>query len=407
MSLGLHMEQMDIVTTFLNGVITEDIYMRPPPGYWEGKTLKLKKALYGLKQAGRKWYERLDKSLRSIGFTHIHSDFGVYKIGSLTKSLCIIAIYVDNIIIVTHTKEDMEEYKRELTKHFKMTEGGRLRYILGLEVTWKQNETKLSQSAYIQRMLDKFLDDKAKPATMLLPTKEYDTNVKPLNEKEHKKYHMIIGSLLYALTGTRPDISYATSQLSKYLEHPTQASMKSAIHLLWYLKGTQNTGIHFTKGSKTLTMLEGYSDADFAGDTEDRKSTTGVVTIVYGSPVNWFSKKQPLVTNSTTIAKYIAMSESVKDIIWTCSLLDELRLCQYNPTNIHIDNAAARQLAADPKFHSCTKHIDIKFHFIQEHVGNNKVKIVPMTMLQQHADCLTKSLGPNKAEGGRQMLNIH
>ncbi|SPO27395.1 uncharacterized protein UTRI_10512 [Ustilago trichophora] len=406
-SLGLKMEQMDVVTAFLNGVITEDIFMKPPPGYWEGKTLKLKKALYGLKQAGRKWYERLDESLHDMGFTRIASDFGVYKIGTLAKLLCIIAVYVDDIVLVTRTQEDMDKYKRELTRRFKMTEGGKLKYILGLEITWNTDSTKLSQSAYIRQMVDKFLVESAKPATTPLPLKEFDSDVEPLNEQDHKKYRMIVGSLLYASTGTRPDISYATSRLSKHLENPTQASMKSAMHLLRYLKGTQNVGIHFTKGMTTSTVLEGYSDADFAGDTQDRKSTTGIVTIVYGSPVNWFSKKQPLVADSTTVAEYIAMTESVKDIIWTRSLLDELGLRQYSPTNIHVDNAAARQLAADPKFHSRTKHIDVKFHFIREHVGNNKVKIVPVTTLQQKADCLTKMLGPNKAEEGRRMLNMH
>jgi len=405
-TMDLKMEQMDVVTAFLNGIITEDIYMKPPPGYWNGKTLKLKKALYGLKQAGRKWYERLDESLRQMGFTRIQSDFGVYILGDLSKTLCIIAVYVDDIVIVTKTQEDMDKYKQELTKRFKMTEGGQLKYILGLEITWGKDQTKLGQSAYIKRLIEKFLEPHARVATTPLPTKMVTDDVNLLGETDHKKFRMIIGSLIYASTGTRPDISYATSRLSKDLERPTKTSMENAKHLLRYLKGTQNIGIHYFRAGGSSPILEGYSDADFAGDTQDRKSTTGIVTVVYGSPVMWFSKKQPLIADSTTVAEYIALTESVKDVIWTRQLLGELGHRLKGPTDIHVDNAAARQLAADPKFHNRTKHIDIKYHFIREHVGNEEVRIVPVGTLEQRADCLTKLLGPTKVEDGRHMLNL-
>lgn len=126
-SLNLQMEQMDVVTAFLNGVLDEVIYMKPPPGYWEGRKLKLKKALYGLKQAGRKWYEKLDEKLNELGFKRIQSDFGVYTKGELPNSLCTIAVYVDDIVILSSTAAIMDSCKRDLTKAFKMTDGGKIK----------------------------------------------------------------------------------------------------------------------------------------------------------------------------------------------------------------------------------------------------------------------------------------
>ncbi|SPO29799.1 uncharacterized protein UTRI_10282 [Ustilago trichophora] len=403
-SLNLQIEQMDVVTAFLNGEITEDIYMSPPPGYWPGRVLKLKKALYGLKQAGRKWYEKLDSRLQQLGFSRLQSDFGVYKKGELPKTLCIIAVYVDDIVIVSSSRALLDSCKKDLASSFKMTEGGKLEFILGLEVLWGNAGTKLSQAAYIRRILGKFLPDMSKIATTPLPVSIPTGDFKRLNEEEHSTYRAIVGSLIYASTGSRPNISYATGKLSQEVDKPTTQSMKNAIHLLRYLKSTQMIGLNYLKDDTNSLTLEGYSDADFAGDTEDRKSTNGIVTTINGVPVNWFSKKQKIVADSTTVAEYIALTESVKDIIWTRQLLGELGLHQQGYTPIHIDNSAAKQLAADPKFHSRTKHIDVKFHFIREHVAAGEIKLFSVNTLDQRADCLTKSLGPNKVEESRRQL---
>lgn len=272
---------------------------------------------------------------------------------------------------------------------------------------WGNAGTKLSQAAYIRRLVGKFLPENAKAASTPLPQTPAHSDFTQLDEEGHKRYRMIVGSLLYAATGSRPDISYATSKLSKELEKPTTNSMKNAEHLLRYLKGTQDIGINYGREATTSTLLEAYSDADFAGDSSDRKSTTGIVTSVNGAPVNWLSKKQPIVADSTTVAEYIAITEAVKDVIWTRCLLSELGLGQRESTPIHVDNTAARQLAADPKFHSRTKHIDVKFHFIREHVTNKEVQLLSVSTHQQRADCLTKSLGPTKNTASREMLCIH
>lgn len=211
------------------------------------------------------------------------------------------------------------------------------------------------------------------------------------------QFQSIIGSLLYISNCTRPDITFAVNYLCRSMSNPTQSHLTAAKHILRYLKGSINFGIKYHANRNAPLILEGYCDANFANELSDRKSTSGYVFLINGSPVTWKSQKQSTVATSTTEAEYIALYSGTKEAIWLRRFLNELLIPQNQPTKINEDNASCIKISMNPEMHERTKHIDVKYHFIREKIKENAIELVFCPTNDMLADIFTK-IEPNSKQ---------
>ena len=217
-------------------------------------------------------------------------------------------------------------------------------------------------------------------------------------------YQRMVGKLIL-LTPTRPDIAYAVRIVSRFMSKPQEPHARAVKHLYRYLRGTTDFALLYRRG-EDLT-LHGFTDADWAGDTHDRKSTTGYIFMIGSSPITWNSKKQPTIALSSTESEYMAITEGTKEALWLRSLLEELRMSDPKvPTIIYGDNQGSLNLAHNPIYHARTKHIEVKHHFIREKVSAGQVKLEYIPTSEQLADIMTKALGRIAFERLRCQLGL-
>ena len=384
--------QMDVKSAFLNGVLEEEVYIQQPLGYVvkknEEKVLKLKKALYGLKQAPRAWYSRIDKYFQENGFTKCPYEHALY-IKIKGEDVLIVCLYVDDLIFTGSNQKMFQEFKKAMTKEFEMTDIGLMAYYLGIEVKQKEDGIFISQERYAKEILKKFKMENCKPISTPI---ECGVKLSKNDEGESVDptlFKSLVGSLRY-LTCTRPDILYAVGLVSRYMESPTTTHFKAAKRILRYLKGTIDFGLHYSVSNDY--KLVGYSDSDWAGDVDDRKSTTGFVFFMGDTAFTWMSKKQPIITLSTCEAKFVAVTSCVCHAIWLRNLLKELSITQEESTEIRVDNKSAMALAKNPVFHDRSKHIDTRYYYIRECITRKDVRLEYVRSNDQIADIFTKPL---------------
>ena len=399
---NMFIHQMDVVSAFLHSSLQEDIYMQQPDGYVKaGKeklVCKLKMSLYGLKQSPRCWNTVLNDYLKSIEFKHSAADPCVY-IKKNTTTLTIIAVYVDDLIVITNTVEEMTWVKETLASQFKMKDMGKLHYCLG--ITIEQNEGEkclwLHQKQYISSLLVKYRMTEAKcvstPTDLSVKLQKNDGCSKAVDQV---LYQSLVGSLLYAAIATRPDIAHAVGVISKFSSSPTEPHLTAAKRVLRYLKGTASLAVKYQKsGNQTLI---GYADADWAGDCEDRHSTTGNVFLLADGPISWMSKKQTIVALSTSEAEYVSVSAATQEVVWLRRLLEDLQALPVGPTVIMEDNQGAIAIARHPILHARTKHIDIRYHYVHEALQEGIITLSYCLTDEMIADLLTKGLPRGKFE---------
>ncbi|KOM27543.1 hypothetical protein LR48_Vigan437s000300 [Vigna angularis] len=347
--------QMDVKSAFLNGVLEEEVYIEQPQGYEvkgeEDKVLKLKKALYGLKQAPRAWNVQIDKYFKAANFIKCPYEHALY-IKAQGKDILIVCLYVDDLIFTGNNPSMFEEFKKDMTMEFEMTDMGLMAYYLGIEVKQGNKGIFITQESYAKDVLKKFKMDDAN-----LVGTPMECGIKLSKDEEGEKvdptlYKSLVGSLRY-LTCTRPDILYAVGVVSRYMEAPTTTHFKSAKRILRYIQGTTSYGLYYSISNDY--KLVGYSDSDWSGDMDDRKSTSGFVFYMGDTAFTWMSKKQPIVTLSTCEAEYVAATSCVCHAVWLRNLLKELSLPQVEPTKIFVDNKSAIALAKNPVFHDRSK----------------------------------------------------
>ncbi|KAK2456950.1 putative mitochondrial protein [Trifolium repens] len=358
--------QMDVKSAFLNGVLDEEVYIEQPQGYEvkgeEEKVLKLKKTLYRLKQAPRAWNARIDKYFQEKYFIKCPYEHALY-IKLQGGDTLIVCLYVDDLIFTGNNPTMFEESKKEMTKEFEMTNIGLMSYYLGIEVKQEDQGILITQEGYAKEVLKKFKMDDANPVSTPM-----ECGIKLSKHDEGERvdpslFKSLVGSLRY-LTCTRPDILCAVGVVSRYMEHPTTTHLKAAKRILRYIKGTTNLGLYYSVSDDY--KLVGYSDSDWGGDVDDRKSTSGFVFYIGNTAFTWMSKKQLIVTLSTCEAEYVAATSCVCHAIWLRNLLKELNFPQKEPTMIFVDNKSAIALAKNPVFHDRSKHIDTRYHYIRE-----------------------------------------
>ncbi len=406
-AFGWELEQMDVVGAYLNGILEEEIYIKPPPGFGDksGSVWLLHKALYGLKQAGRVWNLEMHRRFISIGFKRLHSDPCLYlRIEETAREASLVAVHVDDMAVATDSNTTMAKTKRDLNSVFELKDLGELRHITGYEVTRdrKKGTLHVSQKHYIGKILEKYRMGEANPVGMPmdpgvnLSRSEMSAKYLPKDRKLDWPYAESVGSLMWAATGTRVDIAHATSIVAQYTMDPETQHETAVKRVMRYLKATVDVGITFHSNAEF--ELTGYSDADFANDERDRKSYSGYVFVLSGGPISWSSKKQSTVATSTMAAEYMAMDSATREAVWLRALLNEMGFYQNGSTTLYVDNRAAMELAKDNKYHDRAKHIDRSYHFIREHVAVGDIRVEHCSGEDNLADILTKALAKPRHE---------
>lgn len=401
-ALNLDILQLDIKTAFLYGELNEEIYMQQPDGYitpgQEGKVCKLLKSLYGLKQAPRQWNLRIHKFLVDIGFIQLKCDHCVYK--HIQKNI-ILVIWVDDILLFGTDEANHTVYK-QLAAQFDVKYIGEPARIVGILVDRNRTDRtiKLHQRSYAEEVLERFGMQQSKPVAT--PVSKIDSESPEVCK--NTPYMSLVGSIMFLMVATRPDLAFAVNILSRALHAPTEDHWKFGKRVLRYITGTKDCGLLF-KGQE-FPGVKIYSDSDWASDSSDRKSVTGMVAIMGGAAISWITKKQPTVALSTTEAEYQALTEAAKEAIWIRMYLEELGHIQQNPTVILGDNQSSQALAKNPVHHARTKHIDVKFHFLRQHVEEHRIYLQYIQTTEQLADLLTKGLPGPQTKYLRQGMGI-
>ncbi|GJZ18409.1 retrovirus-related pol polyprotein from transposon TNT 1-94 [Tanacetum coccineum] len=326
------LEQLDVKTVFLHGNLEETIYMRQPPGFEEGTSNKvclLKKSLYGLKQSPRQWYKRFDVYMISNGFNCSNYDSCVYFKEFAPGMYIYLLLYVDDMLIACKSKSEIEYTKGLLRKEFDMKELGPARKILGMEIVRDRGSRtlKVSQSGYVQKILNNYRMDNGKSVSVPLGAhfkvslKDCPSNDWDVERMSKVPYANVVGSLMYLMVCTRPDIAYAVSIVSRYLANPGKNHWEAVKWILKYLKGTADVGLVYGRDQGKHVDVDGFVDADYAKDPDKGRSITGYVFMVHGCVVSWKATLQHVVALSTTEAEYMALTEAVKESIWLKGVL--------------------------------------------------------------------------------------
>ncbi|KAK9073343.1 hypothetical protein SSX86_007667 [Deinandra increscens subsp. villosa] len=399
------LHQLDVKNAFLNGNLSETIYMEQPPGFvddrFPGHVCKLNKALYGLKQAPRAWFQRLSSFLLKNGFTCSKSDTSLFILKS-DSCILYLLVYVDDLVLTGNNPSQLKSFISILHKEFATKDMGSLSYFLGLEVVRSPAGLFLSQSKYAHDIVNKAQLLDSKPVYTPLAASQVLTS-QGVPYSDPTEYRSLVGALQY-LTITRPDLSFAVNQVSQFLHQPTVDHFQCVKRILRYVKGTLSFGLHFTK-PKDINIL-GYSDADWARCIETRRSTYGYSIFLGGNLVSWSAKKQPTVARSSCESEYRAMANTAAEIIWVTHLLQELHALPPDRPTLLCDNKSALFLSQNPVSHKRAKHIDLDYHFIRELVLSGKLctKFIPTKL--QVADIFTKSLPRPQFEDFRSKLRL-
>uniref|UniRef100_A0A8D8T0A7 Copia protein n=1 Tax=Cacopsylla melanoneura TaxID=428564 RepID=A0A8D8T0A7_9HEMI len=375
--------QMDVPTAFLNGKLEKSVYIKIPKGLKKcrGSVLKLNRALYGLKEAPKCWNETFNKFAENIGFTRSKHDVCLY-----TKEKCIMLLYVDDILLIG---EETDKTVMELKTQFNTRDMGILSTFLGIEFEYKDDKLQFSQKSMIIKILEKFGMSQCNGASTPLEPNFIVTKEDEM-ELVDVPYRELIGSLLYVSMGSRPDITYAVSYLSRYLDKPNNKVWVAAKRVLRYLRATQSMSMVYEKTENM--QLIGYSDSDWAADPTNRKSVTGSVIFFCGNPVAWFSKKQNCVTLSSTEAEYVAGSLVSAELIALKGIVKDLTNQQVD-TVLLMDNQGAIKISQNYENSKRSKHIDVKYHFLKDSVQKKLILIQYVDTKKNIADIMTKALG--------------
>ncbi|KAG8475264.1 hypothetical protein CXB51_032125 [Gossypium anomalum] len=382
----LELEQLDVKTAFLHGELEEDIYMQQPEGFTvsekEDYVCLLKKSLYGLKQSPRQWYKRFDSFMTSHDFKRTAKDKG-----------------------------EIRKVKAQLSEEFEMKDLGPAKKILGLEILRDRKTSKLylSQKGYIEKLLCRFNMRSAKPvSTPLAAHFRLSSTLSPQSDDEieymsHVPYFSAVGSLIYAMVCSRPDLSYAVSAVSRYMANPGKEHWKAVQWILRYLRGTTDVCLQF---GRTEDGVIGYVDADFAGDLDRRRSLTGYVFTIGGCAISWKATLQTTVALSTTEAEYMAITEACKKAIWLKGLFSELNE-DLQISTVFCDSQSAIFLTKDQMFHERTKHIDVRYHFVRDIIARGDIVVSKISTHENPADMMTKSLPITKFEHCLDLVGVH
>ena len=378
--------QIDVKSAFLYGELKEQTYVIPPkPFKSEGKVWLLHKALYGLRQAPRVWSEKVANLLAQVDFHPTKTDKCIFTRKD-EYGIHYLLVYVDDILIASNEIEHINKIKQHLKNLVTITDMGEISRFLGVDFRNISPELiTMSQEKYIDELSKKFKIEKANKQLNLPSIETLDLEKEPI--RNDVPLRELIGALLFIANLTRPDIAAAVSYLSRYLDRPHPQVWNMAKKVLIYLQSTK--GKVLVIGNRDGSTLEAYADASYATQ-KDRKSQTGCVLRLLGSTIGWQSRKQKTVSTSSTEAEYIALSHTATEVLWAQNLLWEMDFPIKYPTRIWEDNQPAIAISTNNKNPRLAKHIDIKWHAIQDYVKRFFIEICHIPSREQLADALTK-----------------
>jgi Reverse transcriptase (RNA-dependent DNA polymerase) len=406
----MEVHQIDIESAYLNANLQENIYMSAPKGiknfeFLQGRVLKLKKSLYGLKQAGFEWHSLLKSTLISLGWTPCKTDSCVY-IRAAEGGAEYLLVYVDDIIVIARSTRSAEEIKTAIASKFDARDLGPVKHILGIHVQRNRalGTMALNQTSLLEKLLQLHAESDQRTAkTPMVTNTHMESNPDEASAEERHKFQQIVGGLLYLSRYTRPDISYATSACSRHASNPSTDHFKCLQKILQYLRRTTHDALTIRKNQDHY--INAYTDADHAGCTGDRKSTSGYAIFYNRNLVAWGSKKQPVVAQSTTEAEYIAAAEGAKEVLYIKQLIEEMCEKEVEAT-LHCDNQSSIEISLNPKEHQRTKHIDIRYHFIRDLLQKGTINMKYVPSEENIADIFTKATNPNTHKILKDKLRI-
>lgn len=396
----------DVQVAFLNSNLSKAVAVKPPKGVTlpKGYILMVIKALYGLKQSPRAWYRKFADTLRNWGWRVSAYDACVF-INDITG--LILEVHVDDINVMGADLQAVLDFKAQLSSEFKMTDGGKCSWYLGMHIDQEPGVTTIHQRKYIDDILAKYGFTNAAPAstpldrTKLRKAEDYEAPA-----KFKKDYQSKVGSLNFAANQTRVDIAFATGYVARYMSNPDQSHMDAVSRIFAYLQGDPGRGIKYMATYGIDPKV--YIDSDHGGCEDSKRSTTGWVVTMAGAPVSWASQRQKTVATSTMDAEYVAAAEAAKEAVWVRGFVNDLRIpgVKIDKIPVFIDNNSALKLTKNPESHQKSKHIDIKHHFIREKVEEGVIDTKRVSTRDNIADILTKPLPRDVHAHQLEQMNI-
>ena len=333
--------QYDVKTAFLYGILPkeETQFMEQPPGFAqldrEAYVWELHRGLYGMRQSSRIWNRALNASFLGWGFSRSECEWCVYSRRSDDGKVSIVAVHVDDMLAISSNEPEADKFQAELESTWQITALGEPKLVVGIALRRDRSRRtiSLSQTALIDKIISTYGQSDAKPAST--PIVHGTQLLKPdpqtsLSETERERlaaipYRSLVGSLMYVTSGSRPDIMFAVSKLSRFLDCYREVHWQAAVRVVRYLKGTRDMALELG-GSSASPSLIGYCDSDYANDpgAEGRRSVAGYCFSLGSGAVSWSSKKQKTIADSTCAAEYMAASEAGRELVWMRTLLREL-----------------------------------------------------------------------------------
>jgi len=409
LSLGVDVCHLDVPQAYVKAAMDTTVYMSIPDlveGDPATQALLLNKGLYGLKQSGKLWHDDIDTFLvDDLGYNKSETDPCLYY-KHTPDGLTMLGLYVDDIIMFSQDKTFLKSTISALEMKYQIKTLGNVSRCLGINIERKGHTMWLEQTALIEELLDsnKMTECHTKDTPIATDHKMYDNGTKP-PKMSKTQMQQIVGSLQWLASCTRPDIAYATNLAARYTNCHNEHHETTILRILRYLRKTKNYRLELTPdGSSTMDV---FTDADWAGDKSNRKSTTGCVVKLNGVPIHWSSKQQATVALSTMEAEYIGACTGTQEALWLKQLLGELKLVNTkDAVHLWVDNQSALKTMEDQLSTSRAKHIDIKYHFIRSVVKEGKVACGYCPTDEMPADAMTKPLSAECLHRALDMINL-
>src|SRR6187399_3171111 len=409
--------QMDVKTAFLNSFLNVELYMMQPEGFVDpenaNKVCQLQRSNYGLVQASRSWNIRFNDVIKAFGFIQTWGEACIYKKVS-GSSIAFLILYMDDILLMGNDIEFLDSVKGYLNKSFSMKDLGEAAFILGIKIYRDRSRRLigLSQSTYLDKILKKFNMDQSKKGFLpVLQGIRLSTAQSPTTAEDREKMSVIpyasaIGSIMYAMLCTRPDVNLAISLVGRYQSDPGMEHWTAVKNILKHLKSTKDMFIVY--GGDEELVVKGYVDASFDTDLDDSKSQTGYVYILTGGAVSWCSCKQSVVVHSKREAEYIAACEAAQEGVWMKEFFTDLGVIPSasGPMTLFCDNTGAIAIAKEPRFHKKTKHIKRHFNSIRNYVQDGDIDICKVHTDLNVGDPLTKPLPRAKHDQHQNSMGV-
>jgi histone deacetylase 1/2 len=361
--------QMDVSNAFLHGHLVEQVYYQQPARFVDAehpdRVCLLSRSLYGLKQAPHAWYQRMAAFLHQLGFRSTRSDASlfIYRQGSDAVYLL---LYVDDIILIACSDALLRQLTERLRAEFALKDLRPLHYFLGLEVVRRADGFFLHQCKYAHELLERARMLNCHPVATPVDTKAKLSATNGSPAPDASLYRSIVGALQY-LTLTRPELQYAVQQVCLYMHASRDAHWIAVKRILRYVCGTMDLGLSITASSSIDIVA--YSDADWAGCPDTRRSTSGYCINLGSSLISWSSKHQHTVSRSSAEAEYRAVANAVAECTWLRQLLSELACPIDKATVVFCVNVSVVYLSANPVHHRRTKHVELDIQFVREQVA--------------------------------------